>query len=569
MNAAVFRPSVAPLTRLFVVLAALGLLGLAAACSQSPEAGKGPEAQKGGTGETTEGKLVLYACPMNDIPPLPAPGKCPVCGMGLTPVIMGDIEPGAAAQNHLDPAAMRLAGVRTAPAESRYVTATVELYGQVEYDDAFFNKIIAPTNGIVDRVYIRRVGEYIRTDQKLFEFYSSEIHDLETQLLELVRLIPGSVASQLGVPVNPALRGPAGPPPDAQQVQDAQRRFAELRSRLRGFGLQDRDINQVLRLEQPAGLFTVRMPNLTSDVGGVILENTAVQGAYVNKGTLLVKIADPRFIWINFDAFERDFPWLRNGQEVEFSSPARPGEVFKAKITSIDPVFDEKNRTFRVGVGYTDNLGLLRPSMSLRGKVRTLLDKEGRPAKEGTAPERAPLVIPESAPLVTGSRAVVYVAVAGKPGVFEGREIVLGPKADGTYVVLAGLAEGEQVVTDGAFKIDSERQILAKPSMLQPEGLVRQQEYGLTVPPLPTNPRNDPFSQRPQGLSPMPAFPPAEIFNASRNAAPVSPIISRPGPTTGPSAAPRPDPDTGPPSPPRPGPGSPRDPQPSTQPVGP
>lgn len=561
MNASSVRPSARPLARLLVLLAALGLLALAAACSQGPETAKGPQAQQSGTAESGEDKLVLYACPMNDIPPLPAPGKCPVCGMELTPVIMGDTEPGAASRSRLDPDQMRLAGVRTAPVERRYVAATVQLYGQVEYDDAFISEILASTNGIVDKVYIRRVGEYIRTGQKLFDFYSSDIHDLENQLLDLVRLIPDYVGSQLGVPVNPALRGPAGPPPDEHVIQDAQRRFAVLRTRLRGFGLLDRDINQVLRLEQPPGLVTLRMPNLTSGVGGVVIANNAVQGAYVNKGALLVRVADPHFIWVRFDAFERDFPWLRINQDIEFTSPARPGEIFKSKITNIEPVFDEKNRTFRVGIGYNDYKALLRPSMSLRGKVKALVDKEGQPTMEGSAPERAPLVIPDTAPLVTGGRAVVYVAVDDKPGVFEGREIVLGPKADGTYVVLAGLTEGERVVDHGAFTIDSERQIRAKPSMLQPEELVRQQDFGLPVAPPPA--RLAPVSERPREPSPAPAFPPAEVFNANPSAVAAQPAPSPAGGLGQPGSS------TRPPTAPQPGDGPSRDQQPATRPVGP
>jgi Cu(I)/Ag(I) efflux system membrane fusion protein len=82
-----------------------------------------------------------------------------------------------------------------------------------------------------------------------------------------------------------------------------------------------------------------------------------------------------------------------------------------------------------------------------------------------------PLVIPASAPLITGQRAVVYVK---KPDTenptFEGRQIVLGPRAGDYYIVKDGLAEGERVVTNGSFKIDSALQIQAKPSMMNPEG---------------------------------------------------------------------------------------------------
>jgi Cu(I)/Ag(I) efflux system membrane fusion protein len=84
--------------------------------------------------------------------------------------------------------------------------------------------------------------------------------------------------------------------------------------------------------------------------------------------------------------------------------------------------------------------------------------------------KEAPLVIPASAPLITGTRAVVYVAVTGKEGIFAGREIVLGPRSGEYYLVKEGLREGEQVVVNGAFKIDSDLQIQAKPSMMSPKG---------------------------------------------------------------------------------------------------
>lgn len=60
-------------------------------------------------------------------------------------------------------------------------------------------------------------------------------------------------------------------------------------------------------------------------------------------------------------------------------------------------------------------------------------------------------------------------APLGQP-TFEGREIVLGPRADDFYLVRHGLEEGELVVRQGNFKIDAEVQIQAKPSMMTPEG---------------------------------------------------------------------------------------------------
>jgi Cu(I)/Ag(I) efflux system membrane fusion protein len=99
-----------------------------------------------------------------------------------------------------------------------------------------------------------------------------------------------------------------------------------------------------------------------------------------------------------------------------------------------------------------------------------------------------PLVIPASAPLITGRRSVVYVEIKDKDRpTYEGREVVLGPRAGDYYVVKSGINEGETVVSNGAFRIDSELQIHAKPSLMNPEGSgpVAGHQHGGPLPSVP------------------------------------------------------------------------------------
>jgi YHS domain-containing protein len=82
----------------------------------------------------------------------------------------------------------------------------------------------------------------------------------------------------------------------------------------------------------------------------------------------------------------------------------------------------------------------------------------------------APLLIPATAALKTGKRAVVYVELPGKgKPTYEGREVQLGARLGDFYIVGSGLEEGDRVVTRGAFKLDAELQIQAKPSMMTME----------------------------------------------------------------------------------------------------
>ena len=68
------------------------------------------------------------------------------------------------------------------------------------------------------------------------------------------------------------------------------------------------------------------------------------------------------------------------------------------------------------------------------------------------------LAIPVSSVLVTGKRNLVYVK-ADHENHFEAREVGLGTRFEGKYEILWGLQEGETVVSQGGYLIDSESQL--------------------------------------------------------------------------------------------------------------
>jgi membrane fusion protein, copper/silver efflux system len=67
------------------------------------------------------------------------------------------------------------------------------------------------------------------------------------------------------------------------------------------------------------------------------------------------------------------------------------------------------------------------------------------------------LAIPRTAVIDTGRRKIVYTQSA--EGVFDMKEVKIGPLAGDHYPVLSGLNVGDQVVTRGAFLIDAENRL--------------------------------------------------------------------------------------------------------------
>jgi Cu(I)/Ag(I) efflux system membrane fusion protein len=432
----------------------------------------------------------IWTCSMHPQIRMTKPGKCPICFMDLIPVETtgggGTLQPN---QIRMSETAVELASIQTTPVVRAYAERSIPMVGKLDYDETRVSYITAWVPGRIDKMFVDFTGAGVSKGDHMVQLYSPELIAAQEELLQAKKAV--AVLSNTSSPV---LKSTAN-----ETLESA-------REKLRLCGLSESQIKAIERENVSSDHLTITAP-----AGGVVVNKEAKEGMYVSTGTHIYTIADLTRLWVLLEAYESDLPWLRYGQHLTFTSPSFPGEVFDAVISFIDPVVDPKTRTVNVRA-VVDNKDLrLKPEMFVSADVKSRLDGDGNvisPALAGkwidpAHPEivenhpgksavsgmnlvpaeklgyaaggkdsgKAPLLIPVSAPLVTGKRAIVYVRVSSEEGiVFEGREITLGPRAQDYYVVKEGLEEGDQVVTNGAFKIDSEMQIQAKPSMMSPNG---------------------------------------------------------------------------------------------------
>lgn len=430
------------------------------------------------------------------------PGLCPICEMDLIPMPTSLVADAAPRELAVSETAAKLMDIQTSPVERRSVAVEVRMVGKVDYDETRVKSIAAWSSGRIDRLYVDFTGTRVRQGDHLVELYSPELISAQAELLQAVR-----AASRASIGTSEYLKDSARTTLDAA------------RQKLRLLGLTSGQIGAIETSGEPLTHVTIYSP-----ISGVVIGKMATEGMYVGTGSHIYTVADLSEVWVKLDAYESDLPWIRYGQQVTFTAEAHPGEVFKGWISFIAPTLDARTRTVKVRVNVPNPDERIKPEMFVRAVVRSHLAGEGRVMDPNMAgkwicpmhpsvvkEERSicdicemdlvtseslgyvaaeedkhlPLVIPASAPLITGKRAVVYVK---KPGTehptFEGRQIVLGPRAGDFYIVKEGLAEGERVVTSGGFKIDSALQIQAKPSMMNPEGeaMPRAHQHGEHAP---------------------------------------------------------------------------------------
>jgi len=382
---------------------------------------------------------IIWTCSMHPQIRLPESGKCPICFMDLIPLKKdsetGETEVVSLRQITLTPEARKLAEVMVEPVSRRSVHVETRMLGKVDYDETRLGYITAWMAGRIDKLYVDYTGSRVTKGQPTALIYSPELLTAQAELIQAIKSKQDLERSGL------------------ERVKEAAKQTERAaREKLRLLGFTDRQIEEVIQRGSPSDHITLHAP-----MGGVVIKKDVVEGMYVQTGTRIYTIADLTRVWVVLEAYESDLPWVKMGQRVEFQTEAHPGEAFHGAVVYIDPIVNEKTRTVSVRLEVPNPGGKLKPGMFVRAVKRT------RP--EGAKEE---LVIPASAPLVTGKRAIVYVQVPGKEGTYEGREIILGPRAGDSYVVRSGLSEGDLVVTRGNFKVDSAVQLMAKTSMMNP-----------------------------------------------------------------------------------------------------
>lgn len=379
----------------------------------------------GGAGED-DGDGAVWTCSMDPQVKQLQPGKCPKCGMdlikmekGMTPT--SDIDPDAVM---LSDEAMALANVETSIVGAPSGSKEIRLFGKIEPDQRQQQSQSAYVGGRIERLMIDAVGDVVSKGQTLAVIYSPELYTAEQELV-----------SAMGA---------------GQQVL-----IDAAQEKLRLLNVPQSQIDEVVKTGKASPFV-----QLKANTSGTVVKKLVEQGDYARQGQSLLQIANLGRVWAVFQAYETDLPFIHKGQELHFTAEALPGETFTGRVSFVDPVLNGQTRTAGVRVELTNSGGRFKPEMLLVGNVAASMQKY---ADEG-------VIIPKSAVLWTGRRSVVYVKddVEEQP-TFLLRQVTLGPSLPDGYVVLDGLAEGEEIVTNGVFAIDAAAQLDGKRSMMKQE----------------------------------------------------------------------------------------------------
>jgi multidrug efflux pump subunit AcrA (membrane-fusion protein) len=291
--------------------------------------------------------------------------------------------------------------------------------GNVTWDETRLANVNPKIEGWVEHLYVDFTGAPVRQGQPLFSIYSPMLVSVQEELILARRLFDN---------IEPGDTGRA--------ARNAQGLLESARRRLRYWDIPDAEIASIEESGMPRKTVTLLAP-----ASGIVVEKNVIEGMRVMPGMDLYRIADLSRVWVEGEVFEKDLSLIRAGQSARVTFESYPGEEFRGTVTYVYPTVSVEARTGRIRIELA-NPGLrFKPGMYAHLELRA-------------GNERNALLIPRSAVLNTGARALVF--VRDLDGMLVPREVTTGFVSGDDVEILAGLTAGETVVTSANFLIDAE-----------------------------------------------------------------------------------------------------------------
>ena len=359
---------------------------------------------------THEDGVAYYTCPMHPSVRKPSPGKCPICGMDLTPVTEEDIDSGTVV---VDEVRRQRIGVRTAPVEQRHLSRRVRAVGLVTVDETRLADVNLRMSGWVHKLFVEETGQPVKKGQPLFTLYSPELYAAQREYLSALNR-KGAADAAI---------------PELTRASE---------QRLRLLGMSQSQIRELGRRGEAWENLPVVAPT-----SGYVIDKDIVEGGRIEAGTRVYRIADLSRIWIDAEVYESDLQHVVEGQPVTVTLPYVQGRTMQGRVDYVYPTLSGATRTGKVRVALDNPDLALKPDMYADVEIEVDLGER--------------VVIPDSAVIYTGPRRLVFVDLG--EGRLRPQDIRIGVRAGGYVEVTHGLEVGDIVVTSGNFLIAAESRI--------------------------------------------------------------------------------------------------------------
>ncbi|MDH4944297.1 efflux RND transporter periplasmic adaptor subunit [Sulfurimonas sp. C5] len=305
----------------------------------------------------------------------------------------------------------QLFSVQTVKVQKMDVAKSFKSYGYVKADEANIYMIMPRFSGFVEKIYVDAIYSYVQKGQALAAIYSPEVYKAKEDYLNSYYYTKRNNTNGM---------------------------LKSARTKLELLGISNKEIEDVIKNKKVSKLTTIYTPK-----NGYLFAKTIVDGSAFKAGNMLYKIINTDSLWIEAKLFDTQLASIKNTQSFEVTTATTDTPLVTNKKV-LYPDVDPK------AAAYTLRLIVNDPTHKLiLGQYATL---------KGIDIKKQYLVLPKTA--VIRKNGKFYVFMVGEyEGEYEPLQIMAKLLDTEHYIITEGLNEGDEVVNNALFMMDSDAQI--------------------------------------------------------------------------------------------------------------
>lgn len=406
-------------------------------------------------------EIAYYTCPMHPQVHKDKPGKCPICGMDLVPIMkteinmqdttqsmpgmkidaqkhdsttdnmdmegmhrkksgssmkgmdMGGMDMSSSAPMQLSPQQQFMAGVEIVALNGGAISREIILTGTTTINPTETSVVSAWVGGWIQKSFVRNPGERIHVGQKLYELYNPDLLAAENDYRTAVKQKSSFQKSSV----------------------DVSKTIQALQQKMLRWGLSQSQVNR-LATEKATGKITIY-----SKKSGILSQRLKVEGDFVNEGETVFELINNDLLWVKAQLYDTELSFLSGHPTVKVKIESYP-EILNGKIAFNNPVNKANSRVYPIYISIPNPGGRIQNGML----AKVYLHQSGA--------DLSAFSIPSSAVVYDGGMTYVWLALSGNR--FKRQMVQLGESDNNRIKVMAGLQSGDKVVSAGVYLVNSE-----------------------------------------------------------------------------------------------------------------
>lgn len=274
-------------------------------------------------------------------------------------------------------------------------------YGHMAINETKIYDVVTRFNGFITNLNANEQYKLIKKDEALFSIYSDEINSISQELQISKKFNKNLVDSNI--------------------------------EKLKALALDKKTISEINNSRNSKDI------NIYSPMNSIILERNINNGSFVKKGNLLLQLASLDELWFIASVYQSNLSFIKKGMDAKIYIDGIQTPI-DSKVDYIYPIVNKDTKTINVRLKVPNRDLNLLPNMFGKVSIKEI--------------QREMLTLPKTSVLKKGDKYYVFEYLSAKE--FEPIEIKAKRISSNKYEILEGLEEGQQVIDNALFLLDSD-----------------------------------------------------------------------------------------------------------------